>query len=273
MSERTHRIRVGLEQAIGPGTAHAATMRYDTSRGLFHSTLGSYAPEARRLRALRNRYLGQRCIIIGNGPSLRRMDLSPLAAEHTFGLNRIYLKFEELGFATTFLVCINSLVWDQFGTDFGCQPSTLFAPWRERERVSSNSDAYFIRTNYRPVFRKNVPLEGAWEGGTVTFVAMQLAHFLGFRQVILVGVDHSFSANGPPNTTVVSTGADSDHFDPAYFGPGVRWQLPDLRSSELAYRSAREAFAEDGREIIDATVGGKLDIFRKIEYESLFASS
>ena len=59
---------------------------------------------ARRIREFRDAYKGRRCFIIGNGPSLRRMDLSPLRDEVTFGLNRIYLLFEELGFSTTFLV-------------------------------------------------------------------------------------------------------------------------------------------------------------------------
>src|SRR3989337_1536843 len=60
-----------------------------------------------RLMSLRNRYRGERCFIIGNGPSLGRMDLSPLRSEKTFGANRIYLMFEKLGFTTSFLVAVN----------------------------------------------------------------------------------------------------------------------------------------------------------------------
>jgi len=97
-----------------------------------------------------------------------------------------------------------------------------------------------------------------------------LAFHMGFSQVILIGVDHSFSSQGKPNTTVVSTGDDPNHFSPDYFGKGFRWQLPDLQTSEIAYTMAREAYKEDGREIIDATVGGKLTIFPKVDYESLF---
>jgi hypothetical protein len=33
---------------------------------------------------------------------------------------------------------------------------------------------------------------------------------------------------------------------------------------------AREAYKADGREIIDATTDGKLTIFPKVEYDSLF---
>ena len=67
-----------------------------------------------------------------------------------------------------------------------------------------------------------------------------------------------------------SQGDDPNHFSVAYFGKGFRWQLPDLETSEVAYRMARKAYETDGRKVLDATIGGKLDIFEKVDYESLF---
>ena len=93
---------------------------------------------------------------------------------------------------------------------------------------------------------------------------------MGFQQVFLVGVDHQFATQGEANKTVVSEGDDPNHFSPAYFGRGFRWQLPDLETSEMAYKMAREAFQGAGRQVIDATVGGLLQVFPKVEYASLF---
>jgi len=93
---------------------------------------------------------------------------------------------------------------------------------------------------------------------------------LGFKEAILIGVDHSFATKGTPNTTVQSQGDDPNHFSVAYFGKGFRWQLPDLETSEVAYRMARKAYEADGRKVLDATIGGKLDIFEKVDYERLF---
>jgi hypothetical protein len=101
-------------------------------------------------------------------------------------------------------------------------------------------------------------------------VALQLAFYMGFEQVILIGVDHNFASKGDANKTVVSTGEDPNHFSPAYFGQGFRWQLPDLDTSEIGYTLARKAYREAGREVLDATVGGKLTIFTKVDYNSLF---
>jgi hypothetical protein len=101
-------------------------------------------------------------------------------------------------------------------------------------------------------------------------VTLQLAFHMGFQQVILIGVDHNYSATGKPNTTVVSQGDDPNHFSPAYFGKGFRWQLPDLETSEVGYAMVRDAFRKAGREVLDATIGGRLTIFPKVDYSSLF---
>jgi hypothetical protein len=83
-------------------------------------------------------------------------------------------------------------------------------------------------------------------------------------------VDHSFKSKGKPNQTVESQGDDPNHFSPEYFGKGFRWQLPDLDTSEVAYRMAHQAFLADQRQILDATIGGQLDVFPKVDYDRYF---
>ncbi|MHC4307673.1 MAG: hypothetical protein ACYSR7_03510 [Planctomycetota bacterium] len=68
-----------------------------------------------------------------------------------------------------------------------------------------------------------------------------------------------------------SQGEDPNHFDPNYFGKGFKWQLPDLKMAEQAYELARRAFEDDGRRIVDAAVGGKLQIFPKVEYKKIIS--
>ena len=64
----------------------------------------------RRLAELKDIHKGKRGFIIGNGPSLKQTDLSRLKDEITFGLNRIYMMFPQLGFGTTYFVSVNDLV-------------------------------------------------------------------------------------------------------------------------------------------------------------------
>jgi hypothetical protein len=222
-----------------------------------------------RLEALHNKHQGERCFIFGNGPSLNQMDLTPLAGEITFGLNRIYLLFDEVGFATTYHVTINRLVIKQCYDEIMAIPSTKFMNWQgARHLVSVETPVTLLRTLADWQFSTD-PTRGVWQGATVTFVAMQLAYYMGFAQVILIGVDHSFATKGDPHKVVTSRGDDPNHFAPNYFGKGFKWQLPDLETSEIAYAIARDAFARDGREIVDATVGGKLQVFRKVDYQTM----
>jgi hypothetical protein len=224
-----------------------------------------------RLKRLQNMHRGQRCFIIGNGPSLNKMDLSPLKDEITFGLNRIYLLFPKWGFSTTYYVAVNNLVIKQFGYDIEKLDMIKFISWYSRQWINFTDDMIFIRDPYDGTmqFSKD-PTNKIWEGATVTYVAMQLAYYLGFKQVILIGVDHNFSTKGEPHKEIISDGPDKDHFSSNYFNEGIRWQLPDLEMSENAYSLAKDYYFNDNREILDATIDGKLKIFPKIKFSEIF---
>lgn len=225
----------------------------------------------RILRSYRNLHAGERCFILGNGPSLRDTDLSLLRDEITFGMNRIYLLFLEMGYQTTYYLAINTLVVEQSGMDIESLSMPKFITWRARNWVELGENSAFIDSDFTPPASFATDCTGRiFEGSTVTYVAMQLAFYMGFQKVILVGVDHSFHTKGPPNAVVAAGEVDSDHFSPDYFSKGYRWQLPDLEASEEAYKLAKITFEKSGRQILDATIGGKLTIFPKVDYQGLF---
>jgi hypothetical protein len=254
-----------------------SAIRYGVKRGLQYPSafLHSWRRDSiRKLSAMKDRHQGDRCFIIGNGPSLNKTDISKLKDEYTFGMNRIYLAFDDWGFTTSFLVCVNSLVIEQVYQDFQKLQVPKFFSWRSRRLLYPkgvpDENTHFLFSTYTgPKFAYDAA-ERLWEGATVTYICLQLAFHMGFEEVILIGVDHNFATAGTPNTTVTSTGDDESHFDPAYFGKGFRWQLPDLVTNEQAYWLARKSFEDAGRQVIDATVGGKLKVFPKVSYTSLF---
>lgn len=226
---------------------------------------------AARLETYRDLHRGRRAFILGNGPSLARTDLAPLRHEVTFGLNRIYLNFPAMGYSTTYFVAVNTLVIEQCAPEIASLSMPRFLTWRGRRWFERDSGILFLDTDYTGPETFSGDITGrVFEGSTVTFVALQIAFFMGFEEVILVGVDHSFTASGPPNVTVVSQAEDPDHFSPEYFGKGFRWQLPDLEASERAFRLARQAYESSGRSVLDATLGGKLTVFPKVDFGRLF---
>lgn len=225
---------------------------------------------ASRIRQYKNQHQGKRCFIVGNGPSLNQMDLTKLKGEYTFGMNRIYLLFPKLGFDFTYFVTINPTVTEQFGQDIQQLKMPKFIGWNGRNFLKFTPDTVLLPPNHpTPLFSES-PAHVIWEGATVTYAAMQLAYYMGFQEVILIGVDHNFVDQGKPHTLVTTQSHDANHFDPNYFGKGYKWNLPDLETSEIAYRMAKKHYEANGRRIVDATVGGKLQVFDKVDYTALF---
>jgi len=225
-----------------------------------------------RLSSYENIHSGKRAFIIGNGPSLKQMDLRPLKNEITFGSNRIYLMYSEIGFTTSYLVSVNDLVLEQCAGEMSQLDIPKWITWRARKYFNPGAETLFIDSDYtgREDFNNTALSARTFEGFTVTYVALQIAYLMGIREAILIGVDHNFTTKGPANTVVVSSGDDPNHFSGSYFGQGFKWQLPDLDGSERSYRLARQAYEADGRKIVDATVNGKLTIFEKKDFKSLF---
>ena len=227
------------------------------------------------LKAFFNIHAGERCVLIANGPSLKKTDINLLKNEITVGMNRIYLLFDNLGFNTTYYTVSNELVISQFKSDIEKLSSIKFVNWNARKFFSACSNLNFLKMNLsiEDKFSINI-VNGIYSGGTVTYATLQLLYYMGFAEVIIVGLDHNFYDKGQPNKTEIRKAeVDANHFHPNYFPKGVKWQLPDLHRSELAYIKAKKMYEADGRRIIDATIGGNCTIFEKADYYSIFAST
>ncbi len=229
-----------------------------------------YLKHRKQLEQFRNIHSGERCFIIGNGPSLNKMDLSLLDDCLCFGLNKIYMLFERSKLKIDYHVAVNPLVIQQSAAEFESLDCPSFLSYHACRGVVSDFENanYLMTSSYRAspyTFSTDItsPLH---EGYTVTFVAMQLAYYMGFSEVYLIGVDHNFTVSGNPNEKQLLSGQDINHFDPGYFG-GQEWHLPDLEASELSYYLARFFYNRSNRKIFDATVDGDLEIFPKISYE------
>ncbi|NLA48214.1 MAG: DUF115 domain-containing protein [Bacteroidales bacterium] len=223
--------------------------------------------EASRLKAFHDIHREEDCFLIGNGPSLNKMDLKVLNDYYTIGLNKIFLLFERTGLNIDYHVCVNRLVIEQCTKDFLKMDTPSFISYKNRNESFEKSNRIFfvgdVHSGWK--FFEDITT-GISQGSTVTFTAMQIAFYMGFSRVFLIGVDHSFADKGTPHKAVTMKGDDVNHFDPDYF-KGMKWHLPDLEGSERAYRLAKVHFEKHNRNIMDATVDGKLTVFPKISFE------
>lgn len=234
-----------------------------------HDLEAIYRP---RLRALREQFRGRkRCFLIGNGPSLNDTDLSVLKDEVTFAVNGFFLKARELDWTPTFYLVEDHLVAeDRAQWIHGFKgPIKLFPAYLGYAFEPSDDTIFY---NHRP--RKSYPHgfdfsldadQVTYTGCTVTFSMMQMAAWLGFEEIYLIGVDASYAIPADAKESreygvgvLDMKSDDPNHFDPDYFGKGFRWHDPQVDKMIDAYREARRALEGTGQTIWNAGIGGAL---------------
>lgn len=239
-----------------------------------------YKPRLQRLKSMRR---AKRCFVIGNGPSLNSTDLTKLKNEITFATNGFFLKMPTLDWTPTYYVVEDHLVAEDRAKEINALhgPTKLFPAYL---RYVLEPDEETIFFDHRP--RKSFP-DGfdfsfdadvhTYAGGTVTFTCLQLAAYLGYEEIYLIGVDANYAI--PEDATLSGSGRvkeidmksdDPNHFHPNYFGKGKRWHEPNVDVMVKAYKEARRVCDARGVKICNATVGGKLEVFPRVDYDSLF---
>ena len=113
--------------------------------------------------------------------------------------------------------------------------------------------------------------------GGVDAERVRLAAYLGFSTIYLIGVDADYAipADVEADTTygvevLNMPSDDKNHFHPDYFGKGYRWHDPQVEKMLEAYAEAHRTAGAAGIEIVNAGVGGKLEVFPRATYDSLF---
>lgn len=207
------------------------------------------------------------CVIVGNGPSLRKSNLSLLEDVDVIISNNAFLD-ERLAELATYYTVVNYLVAEQSAHHINrLKGIPKILPYWTSYCLNGGADTYFIDAVGHPEFSKDLFKNASWRH-TVTFYNMHIAFGLGYKRVVLIGFDHSYKqkANVKEGEIVISNERDENHFDSRYF-QGKKWQAADVDMMEAMYLLARKAYAEEGRELVNATVGGALEVFPRMTLE------
>lgn len=227
-----------------------------------------------RIQQLANTQKNKRCFIIGNGPSLLKCDVSKLKDEITIASNNQFLMWEEAGFKPTYYTIEDRLTAQsrQEAVNALTGPEILY-PYDLRDILLPGNGVNYINfvRDYDdfPRFSLNFADVVYW-GGTVSFLNMQLAYYLGCNEIYLVGFDHSYNVKKDANDVVISTGNEATHFHPDYFLKGQKWYDPNTGRMEKAYVKAKEVLQAEGVKVYNATVGGQLEVYERVDYNKLF---
>ena len=240
-------------------------------------------PDRNELALFHNRYLGQRCFIIGNGPSLNKHDLSLLENEYAFGVNSFYYKTRDTGYRPNFYVVEDSSVMKENIDEIRAyDPPFKFFPTIYKRLHPKTPNTFFFEMN-RGFYEKTSPNYAVprfstdaskvlYCGQSVTYINLQLAYFMGFTEVYLIGMDFDYlipDSHKRTGDVLLSDTDDPNHFHKDYFGAGKTWKDPKLDRVLMNYQMANLVFSSVGRKIYNATVGGKLEVFDRVDFETL----
>ena len=119
-----------------------------------------------------------------------------------------------------------------------------------------------------PLFSLDASKELYW-GGTVTYMAIQLAVYMGFKNIYLIGIDLSYKLPKTVDGIIVSDDDDVNHFSKNYFGKGKRWHDPKTERMQRALDKAEQECNKIGVQLVNCTNGGNLKNLKRIDLKKV----
>lgn len=228
------------------------------------------------LEMYKNIHKGKRAFIVGNGPSVTMEDLKVLH-EHNeicFALNKIYKIYDRTEWRPNYVCMTDTRVINACENDLDKITDSAVVFMADRffySDVEKNDKVQYVHLKSE-YYAPNLPgfsddiTKGVYLGYSVTYdLALQIAAYMGFSEIYLIGMDH--------NNVGAVTDAQN-HFIPNYFSSEeveiYKEVLPDFVGINLAYRKAKVYSEKHGFRIYNATRGGKLEIFERVEFDKLF---
>lgn len=224
-----------------------------------------------------NIHKGERCFVVGNGPSLNKIDISYLKDEITLGANRVFLGFEKWGFHFNYWACIDEVQIKQQHKNYNKNlPKGMIKFVPEEFKQFFEGENYIpINMQYRyepfPKFSSNMDV--FYEGWTVTYMLLQMAYVMGCNPIYLVGVDYNFHIGKEEKIGGKWTDKDSkSHFISNYCDAesGTVWNVPQFDKTDLAFSCAAKFLRGKGIQVYNATPNSKLGFFPMVDYETVF---
>lgn len=242
--------------------------------------------EWRRILAdlhLKDKHKGQRCFFIGNGPSLKSEDLERIKNEYSFGVNGIYNIFGKTNWRPTYYITIDTVAYPAIHEIVGSLDAKIrFVPYQNAVLAGKVYDevTYFNQElgdthveNNQIVENKPLTFSQDIEKGlccrhTVLYTAFQLAVYMGFSEIYLLGVDHSYSGGILEDGTKIEHSGNNHFYES--LTPTIDEEAPFyLDAMTYAYKRAKEICENKGIIVKNATRGGRLEIFERVDFEKL----
>lgn len=228
---------------------------------------------SKRLRKLKGIHNGETCFIVGNGPSLSADDLEVLHKNNipTFGFNRIFLMFDKTDWRPTYYISQDEKMLKN------CieQVNKMELPYK----FIPLQLKYYFGINIKDALYFNMQADDSIPFGkfanivensnTVAYTAAQLATYMGFKKIYLIGVDHSFSVVQNDKGEIIKDENAKDYFTDTYNSDKGELYIPNIDASTRTFMKMKKDCDAVGIEVYNATRGGKLEVFPRVKFDDL----
>lgn len=241
---------------------------YLKAQELFEKNVKFYNKQIIRYR---NIHKEQRCFIVATGPSLCTQDLDKLNrnGEVCISMNRIYNIFGRTEWRPDYYMIEDTKMIEDLRREIAdLDLPVKFVPtvptcfWEQSNiKNALQYQLALLDTEEAMPFFSSIAEQCIYEGTTVTYACIQMAAYMGFRDIYLLGVDFNYSND---------LYDEKNHFQGYQSDKRVRLNDVSPKQMEAAYRSARNYAEENGIHIYNATRGGKLEVFERVEFDDLF---
>lgn len=237
---------------------------------------GKAKKSKRILEEYRDKYKGQRCFIVCNGPSLTSFDLDMLKDEVTIASNRVYDIFSQTDWRPTFWAIFDVGVIKIDGAVEGSNsiPAEMkftrdkgYLDFRKIKEPLCYIHSWDSR-NYlkHPQFSEDLT-KGIYGIATVTYNLIQIARFMGFEKIYIIGADHYYRNMEKKDGKVIVDPKVKSYFgdvkDTSVQAPVGVWEM------ETAYEYAERYSRTHGFRIYNATRGGHLEVFERVNLDEV----
>ena len=92
---------------------------------------------------------------------------------------------------------------------------------------------------------------------------------MGFKEIYLIGVDFSYNISNKKNDSTYVYEGEKNYFIPNYLKKGEVADTPNIKANLFGFEAARKAIEYEGRIIKNATRGGNLEVFERVDLDKL----
>lgn len=242
--------------------------------------------DAQYLKSLRNIHRGERCFVIGNGPSLKAEDLDRLMGEISFASNRIFCIYPKTKWRPTYYICVDPYAlesgMDSIKNEGTYEKFINFAV--KKKETKANEEKYenihyiYLKSNFSikrgkekvDCLSDNVS-HYFTQNATVTVNAIEFAVHMGFSEMYLLGVDNNYAIKLDEKGKVYKEKSMRTSYFEGVKGEEFVAQPVDYMNR--SYMAAKKFAEENGVKIYNATRGGKLEVFERVDFDELMNQS